>query len=330
MVTVRKVFAGVAVAGLVATLGTACNKGGNAKKGGKTVATVDDEDISTGELQDELDKLPPYLKGRVSTPEGRKEFLDNLLTRRALMHEAKTTGIESDPQIQKQINEYKERLILQKLMQENIEKEPQVSDDEIKKYFDSHPEEFKESEQVRARHILIKTDGNATPQQKAEAKAKAEKLLARAKKGEDFEKLAKENSQDPGSASRGGDLGFFPKGRMAPAFEASAFAMKKPGQLSGVVETQFGFHVIQYVDRQVTKEKGFDEAKEVIRRRLAPQKQRESYQAFIENVKKKHKIEVKDDVLNTMTAPAGDAPAAPAPGQPGMNPHMQGNPHQGQ
>lgn len=318
MFTYRKVLAGVATAGLVASLGTACNKSADGKKGGKVVAKVDSEEITTGELQEELDKLPPYLKGRVATPEGRKEFLDNLLTRRALMLEAKTSGIESDPAIQKQITEYKERLILQKLMQQNIEKDPQISDEDIKKYFEAHPEEFKESEQVRARHILVKTEAGATEAQKAEAKKKAQSLLARAKKGEDFEKLARENSQDPGSASRGGDLGFFPRGRMAKAFEDTAFALKKPGQLSDVVETQFGYHVIQYVDRQTSKEKSFDEAKEQIRRRLSPQKQRESYQAFIENVKGKHKTEVFDDVLKGMSVEPAASTEAPAPGQAAM------------
>lgn len=308
----RKVFAATVVFGMVAGTAACNNKGTDgAKKGGKTVAKVDDEEITTGELQDELDKLPPYLKGRVGTPEGRREFLDNLLTRRALMHEAASSGIEKDPQLQKQITEYKERLILQKLMQENIEKDPSINDEEIKKYFDAHPEEFKESEQVRARHILIKTEPGATAAQKGEAKKKAQALQARAKKGEDFEKLAKDNSQDPGSATRGGDLGFFPKGRMAKAFEDTAFAMKKANQLSDVVETQFGYHVIQYVDRQLTKEKSFEEAKEQIRRRLAPQKQRESYQGFIDNVKKKHKIDVKDDVLKAMIVTPAAAPEAP-------------------
>ena len=321
MLTFSKSFAILATVGMIAT-GAACNKGAtSAKKGGKTVAKVDSEEITTGELQDELDKLPPYLKGRIATPEGRKEFLDNLLTRRALMHEAADSGIEKDPAIQKQITEYKERLILQKLMQENIEKDPQLSDEEIKKYFEGHPEEFKESEQIRARHILIKAEPSASADQKAEAKKKAQALLARAKKGEDFEKLAKENSQDPGSATRGGDLGFFPKGRMAKQFEDTAFAMKKAGQIADLVETQFGFHIIQYVDRQISKEKGYDEAKEQIRRRLGPQKQREGYQAFIENVKKKHKIEINEAELKAMVV----EPSAPTtPGAPG-NPHGQAN-----
>jgi peptidyl-prolyl cis-trans isomerase D len=98
--------------------------------------------------------------------------------------------------------------------------------------------------QVRARHILIKVDSGADDATKAAAKARAEAALARAKKGEDFATLAKELSEDKGSAKKGGDLGYNPKGRMVAPFDDAQFALK-PGELSGVVESQFGYHVIK-------------------------------------------------------------------------------------
>jgi peptidyl-prolyl cis-trans isomerase D len=97
---------------------------------------------------------------------------------------------------------------------------------------------------VRARHILIKVDSGADDATKAAAKARAEAALARAKKGEDFATLAKELSEDKGSAKKGGDLGYNPKGRMVAPFDDAQFALK-PGELSGVVESQFGYHVIK-------------------------------------------------------------------------------------
>src|SRR5437870_7690149 len=121
----------------------------------------------------------------------------------------------------------------------------EVKDDDVAEYYALHKEDkFTESEQVRARHILIKAAADAGADAKAAARNKAEELLAKVKAGADFAALAKESSQDPGSGAKGGDLGLFPRGRMTPAFEEAAFALQAGG-VSDVVETPFGFHVIK-------------------------------------------------------------------------------------
>src|SRR5438094_152467 len=118
-------------------------------------------------------------------------------------------------------------------------------DDEVAEYYALHKDDkFTEPEQVRARHILVKTAADAGPDAKAAARKKAEELLAKVKAGADFAALAKERSEDAGSAANGGDLGLFTRGRMTPAFEEAAFALRGGG-LSDVVETPFGFHVIK-------------------------------------------------------------------------------------
>ena len=123
--------------------------------------------------------------------------------------------------------------------------EVEVKDGEVAEYYALHKEDkFTEPEQVRARHILVKADGDSSPDAKAAARKKAEDLLAKVKAGADFAALAKARSEDPGSAANGGDLGLFPRGRMAPPFEEAAFALPAGG-VSGVVETSFGFHVIK-------------------------------------------------------------------------------------
>jgi peptidyl-prolyl cis-trans isomerase D len=121
----------------------------------------------------------------------------------------------------------------------------EVKDDDIAEYYALHKEDkFTEPEEVRARHILIKVAADAGADAKAAARKKAEELLAKVKAGADFAVLAKESSEDAGSAAKGGDLGFFPRGRMTPAFEEAAFALQAGG-VSDVVETPFGFHVIK-------------------------------------------------------------------------------------
>ena len=121
----------------------------------------------------------------------------------------------------------------------------EIKDDDVAEYYALHKEDkFTEPEQVRARHILVKVAPDAAAEAKAAARKKAEELLAKVKAGADFAALAKERSDDPGSAAKGGDLGLFPRGRMTPAFEEAAFALQAGG-VSDVVETPFGFHVIK-------------------------------------------------------------------------------------
>lgn len=123
-----------------------------------------------------------------------------------------------------------------------------VDDEEVKKFYNENAAKFQGNEQRRASHILIGFGVNATPEQKQAAKAKAEQLLTAVKKNpKSFEELATKNSQDPGSASKGGDLGSFGRGAMVKPFEDAAFALKV-GQISDLVESEFGYHIIKLTE----------------------------------------------------------------------------------
>lgn len=136
-----------------------------------------------------------------------------------------------------------------------------VSDADIKSYYEQNAKRFTDEEQRRASHILIKADKNASEAEKKSAKEKAEKILAQVRKNPgDFAKLAKEYSQDPGSAERGGDLDFFGKGMMVPPFEEAAFKLKQ-GEISDVVQSDFGYHIIQLTGVKPAKEKSLEEVK---------------------------------------------------------------------
>jgi peptidyl-prolyl cis-trans isomerase D len=126
-----------------------------------------------------------------------------------------------------------------------IEQQIVVNEGDIKKYYDQNQARYKQDEQRRASHILIAAGKDASAAEKANAKAKAEKLLAQLRNSpQDFAKLAKENSQDPGSAERGGDLDFFGKGMMVKPFEDTAYRLKE-GEISDVVSSDFGLHIIK-------------------------------------------------------------------------------------
>jgi peptidyl-prolyl cis-trans isomerase D len=137
----------------------------------------------------------------------------------------------------------------------------QPDDEELHALYDEHVDRYVKPEQRRARHILVSLPPNAGPDAVKKAREKAESLLARLKKGESFEALAKEASDDPGSASKGGDLGFFTKGMMTPEFEKAAFALKKD-ELSGIVRSAFGFHIIEVTDIEPQQTKPFDEVRD--------------------------------------------------------------------
>jgi peptidyl-prolyl cis-trans isomerase D len=140
---------------------------------------------------------------------------------------------------------------------------PKVSDAELQAFYNAHLADYQVKDQVRARHILIAVPEGSDAAKDAAAKAKAEGLLKQIRGGADFAALAKANSDDPGSKDTGGELGFFTKGKMVPAFEQAAFALQ-PGQTSDLVKTSFGYHIIQVEEKQTAHTKTLDEVKSQI------------------------------------------------------------------
>ncbi len=257
------------------------------KKRGIKISNKDTEDA----IKDIIDKV------------GSKEQLDNIL---------KQNGITS-AQFKKEIAE---QVKIKKLAEQLGDSS--VSDADAKKYYDQHIERFKYPEQIKASHILIaanrkdleelvkaENEGISESDLKAkvdakikEKKEKAEKILAQLKKDpSQFAKIAKEKSEDPGSAINGGDLGFFPKGKMVPEFEKAAFAIK-PNTLSEVIQTQYGYHIIYVTDRKAAGQEPFDKVQNDIKEYLQNQKQVEMVDNLVESLKKNAKIEFVDPSYN--------------------------------
>jgi peptidyl-prolyl cis-trans isomerase D len=147
-----------------------------------------------------------------------------------------------------------------------------VSDEEVKKYYDEHSAQYQEQEQRKASHILIGAGAGASPAENTAARAKAEEILREIKQNPaKFEELAKRNSQDPGSAAKGGDLGFFARGVMVKPFEDAVFGMKG-GEISGLVQSDFGFHIIKLTAIRHGGTRSLDEVKAEIALELKKQK----------------------------------------------------------
>jgi parvulin-like peptidyl-prolyl isomerase len=168
-----------------------------------------------------------------------------------------------------------------------------ISEADLKRYYESNKRKYQVREQVRARHILIKTPKKATPEQIAEAKAKADKIAAEAKSknnDETFAALAKMHSEGP-TASRGGDLSFFTRNRMVKEFDQKAFSMKV-GEISDPVKTRFGWHIIRVVERKDKRLRSFEEVRDSIERTLNNRANRTARQKLIAKLRSKAKIEV--------------------------------------
>jgi peptidyl-prolyl cis-trans isomerase D len=155
------------------------------------------------------------------------------------------------------------------LDQDKLEKTITVSDAQLHQAYSDSLDNFRTPERIHVRHILLKTDGK-TDAQKAALKAKAEDLLKQLKSGADFAALAKKNSDDTASAVKGGDLGWIVRGQTVPEFESAAFALQ-PNQLSSVVTSQYGYHIIQVLEKQPARLKTFDEVKDELTTELRKQ-----------------------------------------------------------
>ncbi|WP_319523407.1 peptidylprolyl isomerase [uncultured Desulfosarcina sp.] len=180
-------------------------------------------------------------------------------------------------------NQIRDGLAVKALIDDKVTRNISLSDRQVRAFYDENPDLFRQPEQVRASHILIQVPENADQEKKAKALAAIQALKARIGNGEDFAVLAMENSDCP-SKAKGGDLGFFGREQMVKPFSDAAFALQ-PGQMSDVVETRFGYHLIRVTERKEEQTLPFNDVKEAIASRLRQEQEGKKIDAYIENLK---------------------------------------------
>jgi peptidyl-prolyl cis-trans isomerase C len=194
-----------------------------------------------------------------------------------------------------------------------------VADGEVKKFYDDNPSKFEQPEMVRASHILLSikdpdTNKDLSDDKKAAKRKKAEELLKRAKTGEDFAKLAKDNSEDPGSKDKGGEYQFA-RGQMVPEFEAAAFSLKT-NEISDIVTTQYGYHIIKLNEKIPAKKVEFakvaPEVKDYLKQQQMQSRQQD-LQTYLEKIKKDSGVQILDDNLKPKENAAAETPQFIAP-----------------
>lgn len=317
------------------------------------VAKVNDVVITQDQLNARVKEISSQLQGRVPTKEQdpkafadfERQVVEYMVTLDVIKNQAANLKVNVTAQdVQKQIDQIKQMfggdekkfqdaLKQQNLtlpaLQQNLKEQEQIkqaiaavtktvaiSDADLQKYYDTHKSEFQVGETRKVSHILIAPKaakaGAPTQAETDAAKAKAEKLRQEIANGADFATIAKANSDDPGSKAQGGDLGNVTKGMMVPEFDKAAFSLKK-GQLSTLVKTQYGYHIIKVTDAQPAKQLTYAEAKERIRTTLLDSKKQTAWNAWLKKQKDEQKVAYKTGMEPTSTT-TGTGTSAPASG----------------
>ena len=294
------------------------------KTGSDRIAVVNGVNITSNEFNRALNAYLERVAQRgqkipdSQMAELKNAILENLIIGELLFQESKHKGIEvSAADVTEQLQNIKQRfpsetefekvldenqitesdlqaqikrdLAVKQLIDKEVAQQVMITDKESKTYYDTHPQSFVQPEQVRASHILIKVDADATEAQKIEARKKIADIQQKLQKGEDFATLAQNYSEDP-SSQKGGDLGYFERGQMIKPFEDEAFSLK-PGETSGIVETRFGYHIIKVVDKKPEEKVTYAEIKDRLNQYLTQQKIQSEEKLYIDNLKKNAAIE---------------------------------------
>lgn len=258
----------------------------------KPVAKVGDITITEADLAVAADDLGDRLPATLN-PDQRRDYLVGYVADLKLgARAAEAAKMNEAPDFERRVAYFRDKVLLDQLLTREAQKA--VTPEAAKKLYEDTVKEIKPEEEVRARHILVKEEDLA------------KKVRARVAGGEDFAKVAAELSIDPGSGKEGGDLGYFTKERMVPAFSEAAFSLK-PGEISQPVQSQFGWHVIKVEDKRAKPLPTFDEVKSQIDEYLV----RKAQQDLIVSLREKNKVERLDKPAAPASPPAA-SPAAPA------------------
>lgn len=250
------------------------------------VATVNDNiDIRKSQLDQAVREYQQRSPGRQISGEIKIKLVKNLVRRQLILQDDSLETLRNDPEIVKKVKQYEDSLVIKRFLEKNIGVKLKVSGEELEKYYKINRKKFSSSPKVEARHILLRTE------------KEAQRALTKLKDGEDFIKMAKEISIDLPMALQGGKMGIIEKGKTLPVLEKALFTLKE-GEVSGVVKTRFGYHILK-VDRYIPAGlKPFEEVKKEIRLTILRQKESKAFEEVTRRLEKDASIKIFEDRLN--------------------------------
>jgi peptidyl-prolyl cis-trans isomerase C len=267
------------------------------KADGDVLATYAGNRMGSAKVVKEMERLPAPSRAYLQAPDRKRQFVENLILNDLLFAEGQKLGYDKDDEIDRQVNDLRRRLVVQRVVRE-FQKPPEINDEQAKAYYDDNPNLYSTT-QIRASHILVKDE--------AAAREILEQVKADPSK---FADIAKEKSTDKTSGAKGGDLGMFGQGRMVPEFERAAFALK-PNEISDVVKTQYGFHVIMVTDRKDGERRPFDQVKEQIKATLRNKAIQDQQEKRYADLKQNANVKIDDMMLEKLQVPQGPTGAEP-------------------
>ena len=255
------------------------------KDNGNTLVRIKGRKITLEEFQVRITEIPTYYQGFLATHNGKIELLNGMIAEAVLIQKAKEEGLHRKEEIRRMLKNVEDRILLEAIVQELQKDRIAVSDEEIKEYLEKNEEKFANPEQVRVSHILLKR------------KSEAKKILNELREGANFEKLARKYSIDSITAPRGGDLGYISRGEMIPVFEEVAFALENRNDISRIIETPFGYHLVKLTGRKKMRKKAPDEIDSEIKTRI----QNEKLDRLMEKYRKESMVSVNYDLLDKVS-----------------------------
>jgi peptidyl-prolyl cis-trans isomerase C len=252
-------------------------------RGGKTVlATINKkEKITLAEFNGIIEKLPARYQEIVDKNKG--EFLEELIVDRLIYNEGIRKKLDKDRDVRQLFSEAKRKIVMARLLKDEIEDTAEITEEEIEDYYNANQENFTMPETLRASHILVPTEEDA------------DAVLVELSNGRNFEDLARTRSIDP-TSEIGGDIGYFTKNRLVPEFEEVCFNMQI-GEISGIVKTKFGYHIIKLTERKAPHVKDLAEVRDNVELSLARIKKKMLFNEFVTRLKERSQITINKDLL---------------------------------
>lgn len=256
-----------------------------ASKEGDILAKVGDKEITRDMLDNIIATIPEESRVPFLTPDGRKKILDEVVSFMLFAEAAKAEGMSDEPAVKTRLDYVQMEYLAREYFRRNVAKSAPVPEEELKAYYKDHVSEFKPPEEIKARHILIKTE------------AQAQKLLEQIKSGADFVELAKKHSIDP-AAAQGGRLqlpsgsDWLPKGTFEKGFEYALFKIPK-GEVGGPIKSQFGWHLLKVEDKRQPEMPSYVQVRGLIKNKLQDQKYSDLRRRLTEEAEKKIPVTIK-------------------------------------
>jgi len=251
----------------------------------KELARVNDTSISLEDFYQIAERQPLDKKMRLLTEKDQRDFLDNYVINREVLYQAaKEKGLDKESEILMKVEDFRKTMIIDTLVEEVLRGKSEVSDDEIERYYRENQNSFTEPKEVKIRQIVVSSE------------PVLKEVLNRLSRGEAFEKLAflyniERFREDAGS------FGYIRRGQVAPMFlqfEEAAFSLKKKGDISEVVRTPYGHHLLQLVDRRGTALRPLDQVKEKVRAFLQAKKKQDAYRSYLKEIRSKVKVTINE------------------------------------